>query len=958
MLRRELPAAIFLLCLSGIAHAQLDPKLYQDLRWRMIGPFRGGRTVGATGAPSKPGVFYIGVNNGGVWRTNDYGHTWNPIFDDQPTGSIGALAVAPSDPNVIYVGSGEGLQRPDLSVGNGVYRSRDEGKTWTHLGLRNGQQIAAVLVDPRDANRIFVSVLGHPYGPNPERGIYRSTDGGDTFQQVLYKGPDTGGMAMSFDPHNPDVVYADLFEARQGPWENGTWEGPGSGLYKSIDGGTTWNRLEGGLPGEKEHLGRIGFAVAPSDSKRIYALADAATNGGLYRSDDGGTSWKLVDKDHRIWGRGDDFAEVRVDPKNEDVLYSANTSTYKSTDGGHNFVPWKGSPGGDDYHTVYIDPNNSQIILLAGDQGAAVSVNGGETWGSWYNQPTAQMYHVATDNRFPYWVYSGQQESGSAGVASRGPMGRITFREWHPVAAEEYAYVAPDPLHPGVVFGGNVSRYDEATGQAQNVSPIMGRGPEVRFLRTKPLLFSTVDKHALYLGGNIMFKTVDEGQNWKVISPDLSRESAPPPAGSVFQIKGRRGVIYAIGLSYQKADTIWAGTDDGLVWRTEDGGAHWSNITPTGLTAWSKIAQVDPGRFDNDTAYVAVNRIRLDDLHPHIYRTHDGGMSWVETVRGLPDDGPVNVVREDPVRKGLLYAGTEQAVFVSFDDGDNWQPLRLNMPATSIRDLVVHEDDLVIATHGRSFWILDDVTPLRQAFSPTATADSVLFQPQTAVRVRWNTNSDTPLPPDEPAGENPPDEAILDYFLGKPASSVSLEILDSSGRVVNKYSSTDMPKEVEEDQVDVPFYWFKPPTHLSVEPGHHRWMWDIRFAALPGTGRDFTMEAVEHETPTGSPGPWCLPGKYTARLTVDGRVQTKTFTVVMDPRVKTPSAGLQAQYDVAVGCYDLVLKLHGKGAAAEALTGQLEGLEREVSSADAAPTTVQQSAFKDLQRKAQALITK
>ncbi len=937
---------------------QIDPKLYGELRWRMIGPYRGGRTVGATGVPSEPSVFYIGVNNGGVWRTNDFGHTWKPIFDDQPTGSIGALAVAPSDPKVIYVGTGEGLQRPDLSVGNGVYRSRDEGKTWTHLGLRKGQQIAAILVDPRDSRRLFVSVLGHPYGPNEERGIFRSTDGGDSFQKVLYKDPDTGGMAMAFDPKNPDVVYADLFAARQGPWENGTWTGPGSGLYKSSDGGSTWARLEGGLPGGKEGLGRIGFSVAPSDPNRLYALVDARKAGGLYRSDDAGRNWKLIDADPRIWGRGDDFAEVKVDPKNEDVLYSANTSTYKSVNGGHSFVPWKGSPGGDDYHTVWINPDNPKVILLAGDQGATVTVNGGETWGSWYNQPTAQFYHVSTDDRFPYWVYSGQQESGSAGVASRGPMGRITFREWHPVAAEEYGYVAPDPLHPGVVFGGNVTRYDEATGQAQNVSPVLDRrGGNTRFLRTKPLLFSTVDKRALYLAGNVIFKSVNGGYSWQTISPDLSREVAAPPAGSVFKIPERRGVVYALGLSYQKADTIWAGTDDGLVWRTVDGGANWSNITPPDMTPWSKVAQIDGGRHDDETAYVAVNRIKLDDLRPHIYRTHDGGKSWKETVGGLPDEGPVNAVREDPVRKGLLYAATETAVFVSFDDGDHWQSLRQNMPASSIRDLVVHGDDLVIATHGRSFWILDDVSVLRQLkWEPMKYP--MLFKPQTAIRVRWNTNSDTPLPPDEPGGENPPDGAVIDYALYKDAQKVSLEILDSRGRVVQRFASDDKPKPVDEGEVDVPVYWFSPPEHLSTEPGHHRWTWNMRFAPLPGSGRAFTMAAVEGETPTDAPGPWALPGRYIAKLTVDGVTSTQPFEMVMDPRVKATPTDLERQYAIGVGCYDLCLRLPAKDPKAAALVQRLRMLMNLVGEADAAPTAVEEATFADLSKQALALIAK
>ena len=952
-MKHLLGLAILLLPLS---HQAKDNRFYGDLKWRMIGPFRGGRTVGATGVPGQPNVFYIGVNNGGVWKSTDYGRRWNPVFDDQPTGSIGTVAVAPSNPNVVYVGSGEGLQRPDLSVGDGVYRSDDAGKTWRHLGLRNGQQIVTILVDPRNADRVFVSVLGHPYGPNEERGVFRSTDGGQTFERVLYRGPDTGAAAMAFDPKNPDIVYADLFAARQGPWENGTWKGPESGLFKSIDGGTTWRRLEGGLPTVKEGLGRIGFGIAPSDPNRIYALADASQNGGLYRSDDAGETWKLVDADHRIWGRGDDFAEVRVDPKNEDVVYSANTSTYRSDDGGKSFDPWKGSPGGDDYHTVWINPDNPEIILLASDQGACVSVNGGETWSTWYNQPTAQFYHVATDDRFPYWVYGGQQESGSAAVASRGPLGRITFREWHTIGAEEYAYIAPDPLHPGVSFAGKASRFDEATGQAQDVSPEAMRSGKYRYLRTMPVIFSTVDKRALYLASNVLFKTTDGGSSWKVVSPDLSRESAPPPPGSVFKTPSRRGVIYSVAPSYQLANTIWAGTDDGLVWRTADGGARWTNVTPPGLTPWSKIAQIEAGRFDPTTAYVAVNRIRLDDLHPHIYRTHDGGQTWKETVSGLPEDGPVNAVREDPVRKGLLYAGTERATYVSFDDGNDWQPLRLNMPATSIRDLVVHGDDLVVATHGRSFWILDDITPLRQFDARTPTGEVTLFQPQTAIRVRWNVNTDTPLPPDEPAGQNPPDGAILDYFLGKAAGKVTLEVLDGAGRVVRKYDADDPIPPVDEDALDVPDYWLRPPTRLSKESGPHRWLWDMHFSSVPNRRRGYTMAAVEHDTPTESPGPWALPGRYTVRLTVDGQSQVQPLTLAMDPRVKASAAALKRQYEVAVACFDLAAALEGKGEDAERLAGELLGLMGAVNAADLAPTRTQEDAFAKLRKQAQALI--
>ena len=471
----------------------------------MIGPFRGGRTVGATGVPGRPAEFYIGVNNGGVWKTTDYGRVWRPIFDDQPTGSIGAVAVAPSDPNRVYVGSGEGLQRPDLSTGDGIYRSDDAGKSWIHLGLRDGEQISGLAVDPRDRNKVFAAVLGHPYGANVERGLFRSTNGGRTWEKVLYTDENTGAMAVTIDPSNPDVVYADLFASRQGPWENGAWQGTGSGLYKSTDGGTTWKQLKGGLPGPADGLGRIGIAIAPTMTNRLYAVVDAPKLGGIYRSDDAGEHWQLMDNEDRIWGRGSDFGSVTVDTKNPDIVYDVNTSTYKSVDGGHSFVAWKGAPGGDDYHTVWVNPNDPQTILLASDQGAVVTVNGGETWSSWYNQPTAQFYHVSADNRFPYWVYGGQQESGSAGVASRGNDGQITFREWHPVGAEEYAYVAPDPLHPNWIFGGKGSRFDWSTGQTQDVGP---RG-SYRYLRTAPLLFSPVDPHVLYLGANVLLKTTD-----------------------------------------------------------------------------------------------------------------------------------------------------------------------------------------------------------------------------------------------------------------------------------------------------------------------------------------------------------------------------------------------------------------------------------------------------------------
>jgi len=865
-----------------------SPALYSGLRWRDIGPFRGGRTVGADGIASQPNVFFIGVNNGGVWKTDDYGRTWQPLFDDQPTGSIGAIAVAPSNPNILYVGSGEGLQRPDLSVGDGMYKSTDGGKTWRHLGLRDGQQIPAIIVDPGNPNRLFVAVLGHPYGPNAERGVFRSLDGGQTFQKVLYRDDRTGAIDLAFDPRNPQTVYAVLWQAQQGPWENGAFSGPNSGIYKSTDGGATWNPITGGLPAfEQGGLGRIGIAIAPSDPSRMYALVEARGEfGGLYRSDDAGDTWKRVNGEQRIYGRGNDFACVRVDPKNKEVAYVANTTTYRSSDGGATFFAIKGAPGGDDYHTIWINPLNPNIILLASDQGATITVNHGATWSSWYNQPTAQFYHVITDNQFPYWVYGGQQESGSAAVLSRGNEGQITFREWHPVGAEEYAYIAPDPLNPNIVYGSKVSKWNRITGEVERVAP---RG-NYRYLRTAPLIFSYVEPHVLYLGAQVVLKTTDGAKTWEAISPDLTRETydLPPSVASypaaAKQQATRRGVVYSIGPSRLNVNTIWAGTDDGLIHLTRDGGKTWKNVTPPAMTPWSKVAQLDTGHFDDNTVYAAVNRLRLDDLKPHIWRTHDGGATWKETVRGLPD-GPVNAVREDPVRKGLLYAATELAVFVSFDDGDDWQPLRLNMPATSIRDLVVHDDDLVVGTHGRGFWILDDISPLRQLTPETAGSEAWLFAPRPTYRLPRNTNTDTPLPPEEPAGKNPPDGAILYYYLKSAAAAVTIDILDNAGKVIVKFESSDRPTPPS-PTLNVALYWLRPFLRPAATPGMHRFVWDLHGVPAPGGGGGRggpPISAIYQDTPV-SQGPWMPAGDYTVRLTVAGKSYTQPLIIKPDPR--------------------------------------------------------------------------
>lgn len=926
---KKLSALLGCLAVYAMLSAQnFSPSLYNSMQWRMIGPHRGGRTVGAVGVPTQPNVFYIGVNNGGVWKSNDYGRTWKPIFDQMGTGSVGDIAVAESNPNVVYVGCGEGIQRPDLSVGDGVYKSTDAGKTWKNVGLKDGQQIGGIVIDPKNENRVFVAVLGHPYGPNTERGVYRSLDGGNSWERVLYKDENTGAVQVAIDPNDSQILYADMWAGRQGPWENGQWNGPESGLYKSTDGGTTWKHLTKGLPTPAQGLGRIGFGIAPTNSNRLYATVDAGRYGGIYRSDDAGESWQLMSSDGRYWGRGSDFAEVKVDPTNADIVYSANVVTWKSVDGGKTWTGFRGAPGGDDYHRIWINPLNPKIMLIALDQGGIVTVNGGETFSSFYNQPTAQFYHVSTDNEFPYNVYGGQQESGSVGISSRGNDGQISFREWHPVGVEEYGYVAPDPLDPNIIYGGKVTRFDKRTGQVQNIAPEAVRSGKYRFLRTAPVLFSPIDPKTLYFAGNVIFKTRDGGNSWQTISPDLTRESWDIPASvgiytsDELKKMPRRGVVYTVAPSYKDINTIWAGTDDGYIQVTRDGGKSWKNVTPPEISSWSKISLMDAGHFDNNTVYAAVNRIRCDDMRPYAYKTHDGGKTWQRITNGLPDNEPINVVREDPKRKGLLFAGSENAVYVSFDDGEHWQSLRLNMPATSIRDLVIKDDDLVLGTHGRSFWIMDDITPLRQISASLAAEKAVLYKPQTAIRVRWNMNTDTPLPQEEPGGQNPPDGAIINYYLAEKAQGeVTLEIRDAAGRTIRKYSSNDKPYEIPE--VNIPLYWIRPQQLLSTEAGSHRFLWDMHYTPIDEPV-SYPMTAIYQNTAPEKNSPWVLPGNYTVTLTVNGRSYTQPLTVKMDPRVKTALPELQKQHTLSLTCYEGRLAARAAKEAITATTQQVK----------------------------------
>lgn len=949
------------------------------MHWRQIGPGRAGRARALSGVASEPNVFYAGFDNGGVWRSTDYGSTWHPLFDQEGTGAIGAIAVAPSDPKIIYVGTGAGIIRPDLSTGDGVYKSTDAGKTWTHLELRDTRMIAWIAVDPKDPNRLFVAALGHPYGPNAERGVFRSTDGGNSWQKVLYQDEYTGANCVVIDPSDPNIVYASLWQQQQSFREGEEFGGAGGGIFKSTDGGSTWKPLTGGLPDAIE----ANIAVAPSDPNRVYAMvagvapAGAREKGGpttgvvgLYVSTDKGDHWTAVDApgigsdtaaaaDPRPLSRigGGDLPPVTVDPKDPMVVYSSSVVLWRTLDGGHAWTAVRGAPGGDDYQNTWINPVNPDILLVVSDQGAVVSANRGESWSNWYTQPTAAMYHVTTDNAFPYRVCSGQQDSGSGCVASRSMDGEITFHDWHPVNIQEYGMAAPDPRDPDMVYGSGrtgISLYDRRTGQTTHIGPDQTeRGTDYgRNVRTMPLVWSPVAPDVLFYASNVVWKSLNHGRSWARISPDLARATWAVPASAGKYGDGVKpqpeGAITALAPSPRDAKVLWAGTDDGNIQVTTDGGLHWRNVTPAEIKPWTRIYNMDAGHFDTRTAYAAANTLRIDDPNPHFWRTHDGGKSWTEIDNGIAPGAVANSIREDPRVPGLLYGATDTQVWVSFDDGDHWESLRLDMPAVSVRDLEVKDDagclcsDLVAGTHGRGFWILDDVTPLRQAAAARAAKEAYLFTPEPALRVRFGTNDPTPWPPELAAGENPPPGGIIDYYLASAASGpVALDILDTTGAVVRSYSSDDSTLtpdpgvEAEEyneiceghtaaADCDVPLYWAAPQMRLSTEAGMHRFSWDLRFDPIGerGPGAD-NGAAVPHHTYPAGEAPWAPPGRYTVRLTVGGKHYTAPITLHLDPRVKTSAPALAQAAALTREMYLGARQAHEDAERARALSAEL-----------------------------------
>jgi photosystem II stability/assembly factor-like uncharacterized protein len=884
--------------------------LFSGLRWRLIGPFRGGRTDAVSGVPGRPNEFYFGSVNGGVWKSLDAGRVWEPVFDSQPVASIGAITVAPSAPDVVYVGSGECTLRDSTGYGNGMYKSTDAGKTWTHIGLENTQHIGKIAVDPHNPDIVFVAAIGHFYAGNPDRGIFRSRDGGKSWEKVLYKNENVGAIEVVIDPTNSNIVYAGLWNTRRPPWfVYAPSNGPGGGIHKSTDGGNTWKQLTSGLP--NEGMGKSGIGLSAANPRRIYAVIDnlnpdpsapppppgppspfasPAGLGGFFRSDDAGETWVRLSSDQALWGRGWYFEHIVVDPKDADIVYVSNVAVSRSMDGGKSWVALRGSPGGDDYHQPWVSPDDSNTMIVASDQGTIVTRNAKTadprevTWSSWLNQPTAQIYHVSVDYRFPYWATGAQQDSGAVAVRSRGKFSEISMRDWEPIGAGgESGYTAGDALHPGIIFGGTGERFNLEQNRA--VPGITAPKPpeKARADWTQPLVFSRADPRALYYGNQFLFKTTDSARTWTQVSPDLTRTDPGTPrtldaAAAADVGNDKRGVIYTIAPSPLLVPMIWIGTDDGLIQLTMNDGKTWTNVTPPAMTAWSKVTMMEASHFDFNVAYASVDRHQLQDFEPYIYRTRDAGKTWQRITTGLPSNGYVHTIKEDPMRRGLLFAGTELGVHISFDDGEHWQPFQLNLPTTSMRDMEIYENDLILATHGRGFWIIDDISALRQIDDTLANADVYLFKPSVAVSITEGGDDGTPLQKDEPQVPNAPNGAAIDYYLKSPASgTVSIEILDSTGAVLHTFSNqpgSQAPAGRGRRNTggipNVSPLWTPEPEPFQTGAGMHRVVWDpIKPAAAGGGFRS-----------RGTP----ISGTFTAKLTVDGKSYTQSFEVKPDPR--------------------------------------------------------------------------
>ncbi len=912
---------------AGVAHAQeVDSSAYGGMKWRSIGPFRAGRVSAVAGVAGDAAVYYMASPGGGVWKTIDGGVVWTPIFDGEKVASIGAMVVSPSNPEVIYVGTGDvSMVGSAVNMGDGVYRSTDAGQTWTHVGLQGTEHIGAMWVDPTDPNTVLVAALGKTFARDPERGVFKTTDGGRTWRKMLAGTDEIGAVDITFDRTDKKIGYATLWHHFCKPGDtsdliNGS---TGGAIYKTVDEGETWTKVTGqGLPSGP--LSRIGVATAKG-GQRVYAVvAGRGDDGGFFRSDDGGANWTRSTADTRVTGSGY-FSRVFVDPKDPETLYVAQTSLYRSVDGGHTFISFKGAPGGDDNHALWIDATDSRRMIMASDQGATISMDAGKSWSSWYNQPTAQVYHMSTDNRWPYWVYGTQQDSGSVGTLSRGDYGAITFLDWDPVAAYEFGYIVPSPIDPNLLVAGGPGRglvlVNRANRQVQTISPTIGRGGTARTAQNPPIAFSPQDPHTFYWATQFLLQTSDNGTHWKAISPDLTErpgsdaanekdaQQASSPDAPARRARTRessetltppnRSAINCFAPSFVAKGEIWAGTTNGLVQLTQDGGASWRVVTPPSLSQYALVSIVEASHFDAGTAYVAIDRHEEDDFAPHILRTHDFGKTWQAIDAGIAQGDFVRVVRQDPKRKDLLYAGTENRTYVSFDEGEHWSALQLNMPVTSVRDLQINGNDLVAATYGRSFWVLDDVSPLRQIDAGTLRQAVTLFKPGTALRVHLNLNGDTPIPPELPAGQNSPTGGLIDYFLKvAPEGEVKLTIHDRDGGLVRAFSTTD-PQPVKEPPPSVPDYWLALPQPLTKHAGENRFLWDLRYAPPSALRHNYPISALYQNTPGEPQGPLVTPGTYQLTLSVEGKSYTQRFEVKLDPRVDVSEGSLDDQLKLA-----------------------------------------------------------